>query len=393
MRLHGGRIHNPVMSRRLTLNMKTNLCLKLSFSVLFLGPFVAATAQTSVVRASWKDLVKESTAIVVGTIVGTSEVVRADKIPKDSGAGIDAGVTLPASDELQLGKVFYLRVAELVKASKGIKVGKTVTIFKPGWHKDGDPTFELNRRYLIFLRPAETDPKTFASAVVEPRQNARKEKVRFNAESSYSVTFGEDGVVRLTGKNRSVVAEVRRVVRQEQSHVRRREVSLAGGDLVKVSAVIVAGNVEEEWQLIRPKKAISQETPLKDGGVLVTFPNPEEYVVGRVVRLRIDEVLKPYKKLKAGDTITIFLRGRLPYEGDAFLLAKQKYLVFLCPLKTDGKEFLDTAISKPGATSPEVHFDAKSSYVVIGGNVGASRLTAENSKLVEEVKAALRKLK
>lgn len=143
----------------------------------------------------------------------------------------------------------------------------------------------------------------------------------------------------------------------------------SGGDLEKESAVIVVGNVEEEWQLIRPKKLITQQTPLKDGGVLVTFPNPAEYVVGRVVRLRIDEVLKPYKKLKAGDTITIFLRGRLPYEGDASLLAKQKYLVFLCPLKTDGKEFLDTAISKPGATPPE-HFDAKSSYVVNGGNGG-----------------------
>jgi hypothetical protein len=167
----------------------------------------------------------------------------------------------------------------------------------------------------------------------------------------------------------------------------------SGGDVVKESAVIVVGKVQEEWELIFPKKAISQETPLKDGQVLFTLPNPAEYVVGRIVRLRIDEVIKPYKKLKAGDTITIFLRGRVPYERDAFFLEKQKYLAYLCPLKTDGKEFLDTAISKPGATPPEVRFDAKSSYVVNGGNGAAIRLTAENSKLVQEVKSALLKLK
>lgn len=196
------------------MEMKKKLCPVFSVMMVVLA-FACASAQTSAVRASWKELAKESTAIVVGTVVGKGEVLRADKSPQ--GGGIDAGVTLPAADEFRLGTAYYLRITEVVKGNRKIRAGKTVTIFKPGWfYAEGDPKFTLRRRYLIFLRPVEANPEAFATAVIEQPEKTGKANVPFRAESSYSVTFGEDGVVRLTSQNQNVVAKVRSVVRKSR---------------------------------------------------------------------------------------------------------------------------------------------------------------------------------
>src|SRR5947209_17192946 len=72
--------------------------------------------------------------------------------------------------------------------------------------------------------------------------------------------------------------------------------------LIKNSTVIVSGVAEgESWVVDRGKYTEAMGRP--------QLPNPAEFVIGRVARLRVDEVVKGGRVTKAGNTINIFLPG------------------------------------------------------------------------------------
>src|SRR5258707_11046987 len=57
------------------------------------------------------------------------------------------------------------------------------------------------------------------------------------------------------------------------------------------SSVVAIGVVEGTQWAIRPDKRNSRMTPLPNGRQIVEFQDPSQYVVGRVARLRVSEVL------------------------------------------------------------------------------------------------------
>ena len=115
-------------------------------------------------------------------------------------------------------------------------------------------------------------------------------------------------------------------------------------------------------------------------------------MVGNVVRLRVSEVLKGGARAKAGGTINVFEPGHFPAEGSAVLAERQKYVVFLAPLKPGEGEFAGTVVHQPGALpGGEPRFVPESHYVVLGGVYGAVPVEPEKRKVINRIRAAVRR--
>ena len=125
---------------------------------------------------------------------------------------------------------------------------------------------------------------------------------------------------------------------------------------------------------------------------LVKLRRPSEFVVGRSVQIKVQELIKKNGKVKVGDEINIFLPDRISLEGMPSLNEKGRYVIFLSRMKDDKKELNNTVVKQPGSLSAQgVNFDQRSHYTVIGDQSGAVQVTSENSRLVEKLKASVRR--
>ena len=156
-------------------------------------------------------------------------------------------------------------------------------------------------------------------------------------------------------------------------------------DLAQQSPVVAAGSIEEVTWVVRPEKMVP---PMP--GNIVQLPDPSEYVVGRVARMRIEEVFKNNGKLAKGTVINLFMPGRVPNEGEPVVLAKRNYVLFLSRLESDREKFAGTAIYQPGMPlNDRKPFNPKSHYVVVGN--GSIEITPKNQEVIKKIKLAIRK--
>ena len=163
-------------------------------------------------------------------------------------------------------------------------------------------------------------------------------------------------------------------------------------ELGTTSSLVVIGIIDESSLVIRPDKEVSKAKPLSNGQVIVELQNPADYVLGRLVRLRVKEVIKQNGTVKPGETINIFLPGFFRAEGQPLLAEKQSYMVFLSPLK-ESKE-LSTSLVQEETTPPRnVPFPLKSSYAINGDANGALHVTPENNRHIKRVRIAIAKVK
>jgi hypothetical protein len=163
-------------------------------------------------------------------------------------------------------------------------------------------------------------------------------------------------------------------------------------DMAGQSSVIVIGTVERGGWIIRPDRLTNKTTMLPNGQRITELQNPSEYVVGRIVRLRVSEVLKGGARVKVNSTISVFESGHFPAEGSAILAERQKYVVFLAPLKPGGDEFAGTVVQQPGAhPGGEPPFVPNSYYVVVGGAAGTVQITPANSRVVNQIRSVVRR--
>jgi hypothetical protein len=157
------------------------------------------------------------------------------------------------------------------------------------------------------------------------------------------------------------------------------------------STIIIVGVVEEIAQLVYPEKMRATQTSTSDGRVIATLPERQAYEAGGFVRLRIDEVISGEVKLKTKDLV-IAQPGFLPREGDAPLLKGEKYVVFLKPVPPDRvKELARASVFRIVAGQSELTpFDPRSAYTIVREGYGAVPIKPGDSKITDEIKAALR---
>lgn len=100
----------------------------------------------------------------------------------------------------------------------------------------------------------------------------------------------------------------------------------------ETSNAVIVGTVEDISLVLNPDKEISTMKTRRDGTTVIEFQNPADYILGRVVRIRVNEIVKPDGTIKIGGTINLFLAGS-SLTDQPVLAKNQKYLLFLSLLK------------------------------------------------------------
>ncbi len=156
--------------------------------------------------------------------------------------------------------------------------------------------------------------------------------------------------------------------------------------LVKNSSDAVVGLVESVDLVIRRDKIPLTSGRGAKGEKIATLANPNEYIIGRLVHLRVEKLIKDSGHIKAQTTTSIFLPGRLPTEGKPVLLKQQRYLVLLSPLKANEKEFKGATVYAPNVpTSNEKSFNSLDCYIVVGEAQGVESITDKNKMRIADV--------
>lgn len=155
--------------------------------------------------------------------------------------------------------------------------------------------------------------------------------------------------------------------------------------LIKNSTVIVSGVAEgESWVVDRGKYTAAMSRP--------QLPNPAEFVIGRVTRLRVDEVVKGGRVTKAGNTINIFLPGWAASEASVGFVKGKRYLLLLSYLGTSTSNFKDAGIYQPSAPSSKLlSFDPKQYFSVVSGSSGALPYDEGHQATIVNIKTAVRR--
>jgi len=161
--------------------------------------------------------------------------------------------------------------------------------------------------------------------------------------------------------------------------------------LAQKSSSIVVATVESRAWVIHPEKMASRQKPLPDGKIEVEIPNPRDYIVGSLYRVRVEQTLKKDQRVRASTTVNIFVPGFMASaHSSAPLVEGKKYLLFLEPIKVEGNAFSGTRVQRPGAiVGSKEDFDPKSSFVVVQGGNGAIEINEDNVKVIDQVKAVL----
>lgn len=155
--------------------------------------------------------------------------------------------------------------------------------------------------------------------------------------------------------------------------------------LTKNSTVIVSGVAEgESWVVNRGKFAEVMGRQ--------QLPDPAEFVIGRITRLRVDEVVKGSRVTKAGSTISVYLPGWAASEGSPAFVKGKRYLVLLSYLGAPASDFNDAGLYQPSAPSSKLPpFAPKQYFSVVGDSSGALPYDREHQSAIADVKAKARR--
>jgi len=161
------------------------------------------------------------------------------------------------------------------------------------------------------------------------------------------------------------------------------------------SSPVIIGIVQEPWQrVIRPEKIpkAGNVTRQADGTYIAELPRrSDDYLVGYIYHVRVQEILKADKSVRINQVIRIFVPQSL--EDGVSLPANQRFLLTLASYEPKKEEFTGTAVSNVGQsiTTQGVPFDLQARYYrVVGDRNGAISVTDKHRALIAEIRAAIR---
>jgi len=157
---------------------------------------------------------------------------------------------------------------------------------------------------------------------------------------------------------------------------------------------VIIGMVEEPLQtVIRPDRLPKTATSKRqsNGTYIVELPQPLDYLVGYIFRVRVQEVLKSDRRVRANQTIEVFSKFQL--EGAVSLPKGQQVLLILAPFTPKKEDFEKTSVVRSGQSLSQggTTFNMGARYYSVAAEAnGAVLVTEKNRKLIEEIRAAIR---
>jgi hypothetical protein len=106
--------------------------------------------------------------------------------------------------------------------------------------------------------------------------------------------------------------------------------------LAEKSSKVLIGIVESDSLVVRRDKMLTTSTTTASGRKIIGLPNPNDYVVGHSIRVRIETVIKSDNPIGEKSFISIFVPGPAPTEGMPILRVNHTYLLLLSSLKENG---------------------------------------------------------
>ena len=159
--------------------------------------------------------------------------------------------------------------------------------------------------------------------------------------------------------------------------------------LAEKSNLLIVGTVEEILPIIRRDKMIAASK--KSPEELRTL-HSDDFFAGYMIRVRLDRQIKNDSRTLLNKVINIFITSNEYVRHGPVLRKGEQSLMFLTTLKYKEDEFKGTTISPSVAgKKKEEKFNPSLCYVVIGGAQGVERVTAKNSKSIEQFALEMKK--
>ncbi|MGE0883784.1 MAG: hypothetical protein AB7P14_09590 [Blastocatellales bacterium] len=166
--------------------------------------------------------------------------------------------------------------------------------------------------------------------------------------------------------------------------------------LAEKSTSIILGLAESENLVIRRDKINLKPSSVSKDKKTVQLPNPSDYIIGRIVRIRVNNLVKNNDRLSANSIINIFIPASSLTEGMPVFEAKQRYLIFLSPFKGKENEYATATIFQPNvAPKDEKAFRPADCFSVVDRSNGVERITPKNrdeiNAVIKEIRASTNK--
>jgi hypothetical protein len=156
----------------------------------------------------WNVIADDSKAIVAGIVEEDYRVIRPERFkPNPDGS-------YPTDDEIYVGIVFRVRVAEKLKGKiKTEKIGKNkyVNVFLSGAYPTlgiSDPKIFKGKEYVLFLEPNNNE-ELKEKQTIEFRQNGKTVSIPFDYKTSYLVVQGFRGAVEIKTNKEKLIKEIK----------------------------------------------------------------------------------------------------------------------------------------------------------------------------------------
>jgi hypothetical protein len=160
--------------------------------------------------------------------------------------------------------------------------------------------------------------------------------------------------------------------------------------LAENSRVVVLAVMEDMSPVVNGDKPITKTRTRANGEVYVELQKPADFILGRMAKFRIRQILKSSGNLKEDGTLNVFIPGAFPTDNQPILLKGETYLLMLNALKPT-KE-MSRAFSQPSdQPAKRLPFNHRSSYVIVDDSRGALRVTSATQKEVDRIRASLQR--
>jgi len=167
-----------------------------------------------------RGLAKYSAPVVIGMVEGPSRtVIRPDKLPKAGPVRRQPDGTYIAelprgSLDHIVGYIFRIRVHEVLKSDKQIRIGQTVEIFAP-FSLEGGVSLPPKQRFLLALVAFSPKKEDFdQTSVLKVGQPLSQQGEAFDLRARYYIVAGNaNGAVPVTDKNRKLIQEIKAAIR------------------------------------------------------------------------------------------------------------------------------------------------------------------------------------
>jgi hypothetical protein len=152
------------------------------------------------------------------------------------------------------------------------------------------------------------------------------------------------------------------------------------------SDVIAIGIVEKSFDVVRPEE-LKPKTEEKSNTIVL--PNPQKYLVGKIFRIKVNEILKGKNENETVDYLDVFVPGSFWKKGDPLLIEGQEYVFFLKDFKDENGSYSNAAILQ--TNNKQVAFNSNSYYSILRGEKGIVEIKSDESSVIQKIKRILNK--